>query len=197
MESESCKRMGIYIDVDNVEKGSSDYRSEGMVIDYAELVNQISKGYELVVLNGYDCEVNNTNGFDVRAFLEGMGITPVLSKPQTKHDLNGQKVLVQKEVDTGICTHVTRDIYKGKVDVAVIVSGDRDMYPPVQCAEEDGLDVRVYALEVTLKDGYAEILGDRLTYIDDLPVFVMTSDATAQPENNISSSVIKGVTVDE
>ena len=47
-------RMKIFIDLSNIEQGIRDYRDYGISVDYRELVNIVSDGYEVVGMYVYD-----------------------------------------------------------------------------------------------------------------------------------------------
>ncbi len=191
---DNLKKMGIYIDLSNVERTSADLNVKGMAIDYSLLVKEMSDGYELVVLNAYDGKLDS-GATPLQNSLRSAGFDVILYEPQMKIDLTGKKTMQQKEVDTAITTDVSWDLATKKIDTAIIVSGDRDMHPAVKRALDEGCDVRVVALKDSLSDDYLKSL-EKYTLMEDYEVFTL-GDTQDLVQNFASFNVAKGVAADE
>lgn len=191
---DNLKKMGIYIDLSNVEWTSADLNVKGMAIDYSLLVKEMSDGYELVVLNAYDGKLDS-GATPLQNSLRSAGFDVILYEPQMKIDLTGKKTMQQKEVDTAITTDVSWDLATKKIDTAIIVSGDRDMHPAVKRALDEGCDVRVVALKDSLSDDYLKSL-EKYTLMEDYEVFTL-GDTQDLVQNFASFNVAKGVAADE
>ncbi len=191
---DNLKKMGIYIDLSNVELTSADLNVKGMAIDYSLLVKEMSDGYELVVLNAYDGKLDS-GATPLQNSLRSAGFDVILYEPQMKIDLTGKKTMQQKEVDTAITTDVSWDLATKKIDTAIIVSGDRDMHPAVKRALDEGCDVRVVALKDSLSDDYLKSL-EKYTLMEDYEVFTL-GDTQDLVQNFASFNVAKGVATDE
>ena len=192
---ENLRKMGIYIDLSNVELTSADLNVKGMAIDYSLLVKDIAEGYELTVLRAYD-GIAASGMTPLQKSLRSAGFDVMLYEPQVKIDnTTGKKILVQKEVDTAITTDVSWDLAFKKVDCAVIVSGDRDMHPAVKRALEEGCDVKVVALSNSLSDEYLKSL-EKYTLMEDYEVFTL-GDTLEPVQNFVSSEIVRGAAVNE
>lgn len=192
---ENLRKMGIYIDLSNVELTSADLNVKGMAIDYSLLVKDIAEGYELTVLRAYD-GIAASGMTPLQKSLRSAGFDVMLYEPQVKIDnTTGKKTLVQKEVDTAITTDVSWDLAFKKVDCAVIVSGDRDMHPAVKRALEEGCDVKVVALSNSLSDEYLKSL-EKYTLMEDYEVFTL-GDTLEPVQNFVSSEIVRGAAVNE
>ncbi len=192
---ENLRKMGIYIDLSNVELTSVDLNVKGMAIDYSLLVKDIAEGYELTVLRAYD-GIAASGMTPLQKSLRSAGFDVMLYEPQVKIDnTTGKKTLVQKEVDTAITTDVSWDLAFKKVDCAVIVSGDRDMHPAVKRALDEGCDVKVVALSNSLSDEYLKSL-EKYTLMEDYEVFTL-GDTLEPVQNFVSSEIVRGAAVNE
>ena len=60
------------------------------------------------------------------------------------HDDDGKPVFVQKRVDTMIGVDMALLAGKGKIDKAVVLSGDSDMVPAVEAAKREGVLVALW-----------------------------------------------------
>lgn len=191
---DDLKKIGIYIDLSNVEDSSADLNCIGMAIDYSVLVKDISEGYRLTVLRAYD-GVTTTGRSKLQNSLRSSGFEVKLYNTQKFVDDGGKKDWRQKEVDTAITTDVSWDLAMKKVDTAVIVSGDRDMHPAVTRAIEEGCDVRIVALRDSLSDDYLKTL-EKYTLLEDYEVFLL-SDSSEPILNFVSSYVSVETVADE
>lgn len=94
----------------------------------------------------------------------------VLTPLGLKTNSDNTKQTAQKEVDTGIVADVSWDLAESKIDVAIIVSGDRDMLPAVDRARRRNKTVVVVGLENTISRFY-DLSDTDCIFIDDLDVF--------------------------
>lgn len=195
---EQPRKAGIYIDISNFEKSLEYYNNMGLSFDYSRLIRSLSEGHALAVLRGYDGYVRSeSERTGIQTELENVGVKLELFRCQSEGDGTGAYSCRQKEVDTAITTDVSWDLARGVVDVAFIVSGDRDMCPAYRRAKREGCDVRIVALRSNINDSYCYSMDD-CVFADDLEVFLVcggTEEGTAA--NTASFSVTEGVTAVE
>lgn len=139
------KRLAVFIDLNNVETSIKEYRESGMILDYGRLLRTVSEGYGLEYVRVYDAIPSMTNHerLALHSMLRDAGMELVLKRPQAVEN-NMERTCEQKEVDTSLVVDVVSGGYEGLFDVAMIVSGDRDMRPAGECLERIGKGV-VYA----------------------------------------------------
>ncbi len=196
MEDE-IQRIGIYIDVSNIEGTIVDSNFRYLALDYSELIRQISEGYEIAILKAYDGDLGaNTYYREIHKALEAAGVEVRLFKTQTVRLEGGKTETRQKEVDTAITTDVSWDLATRAVDVAAIISGDRDMLPALHRAAEEGYEVRMYAPEDSIS-GDNKNVNDHVYIIEDLDVFVLATDVGDRARNVASFPVRQGGGSDE
>lgn len=181
-------RMGVYIDLYNVEKAMEDYNINGMRLDYAELVAEVSEGYDLQFVKAYDSTESDDRALkDLHESLESMKIDMHLYKPQVFVEKNGTKRLVQKEVDTSIVADVISGAYEDEYDICMIISGDRDMCPCIEKVHRKGKKVKVAGFDIPMatclksnSDGCV-IIEDTLAFVADPQEGVMLSNFASRP----------------
>ena len=124
------QRMMIFIDLNNVEESIDDYRKQGMYLDYSHMVEVLSEGYELSGVKVYDSKPvpGNTELASLHLMLNNVGMDVILKDPAPMEN-NMSRTCTQKEVDTSLVADAVSCAYEEMFDVAVIVSGDRDMRP--------------------------------------------------------------------
>ena len=142
---EDRRRMMIFIDLNNVEYGMNAFRSEGMYLDYSHLVEALSEGYDLMDVKVYDSNPvpGNSELISLHQSLSNAGMDVILKDPAPLEN-NMDRSCTQKEVDTSLVADVISNAYEDRYDVALIVSGDRDMRPAGDCIKRIGKDV-IYA----------------------------------------------------
>ena len=146
METEGTrKRLAIFIDLNNVEFSIGQYREAGMILDYGHLIRAVSEGYDLQYVKVYDSipSAGNDPLMELHRGLRESGMELVLKRPHPV-EYNMKKTCEQKEVDTSLVVDVVSGAYEDLFDVAMIVSGDRDMRPAGECIERIGKQA-VYA----------------------------------------------------
>lgn len=190
----NLRKMGIYLDLSNVELSSEDLNGKGMAIDYSLLVKEISEGYELTVLKAYDGKLD-TGVTPLQSSLRSAGFDVILYDTQKAFDSVGKANVRQKEVDTSITTDVSWDLASKKIDAAVIISGDRDMHPAVKRAIDEGCDICVVALRNSMSDDYLNSL-EKYTLLEDYEVFLL-GDSKDTAHNFVSFNVIQEVVGNE
>jgi len=193
----SRERIGIYIDISNVERTLVNLNEEGIFLDYSRLVEVLGEGKEVAVLKGYDCYVNADRGTtELHDALSAAGFELVLSRMSTSFDqVKRDSKCVQKEVDTGITTDASWDLALGKVDEAFIISGDRDMFPAYRRAKLEGMKLTIVSAENGFSQKYKDELDDYVL-LEDLEVFTVFGEDCELEENIVSHSVIEEVAVD-
>ncbi|MGN0098421.1 MAG: NYN domain-containing protein [Candidatus Methanomethylophilaceae archaeon] len=139
---EGKERMMIFIDLNNVEESIEDYRKHGMYLDYSHMVEVISEGYELADVKVYDSKPvpGNSELVALHIMLNNAGMDVILKDPAPTEN-NMDRTCTQKEVDTSLVADVVSCAYENMFDVAVIVSGDRDMRPAADVARRIGKKV--------------------------------------------------------
>lgn len=144
MEGEG-RRLAVFIDLSNVETSIKGYRESGMILDYGRLLRTVSEGYELAYVRVYDAIPSATNDelLALHGKLRDAGMELVLKRPQAVEN-NMERTCEQKEVDTSLVVDVVSGGYEDLFDVAMVISGDRDMRPAGECLERIGKGV-VYA----------------------------------------------------
>ena len=140
----------IFIDLNNVEYGMNAFRSEGMYLDYSHLVEVLSEGYDLMDVKVYDSKPvrGNSELISLHLSLTNAGMDVILKDPAPLEN-NMDRSCTQKEVDTSLVADVISNAYEDRYDVALIVSGDRDMRPAGDCIKRIGKDTlyRILLLE--------------------------------------------------
>ncbi len=181
------KKLGILIDISNVEESMADYNRLGMSLDYSEMIRQLSAGYDLKVLRGYDgISRNNPEKTPIQKALEAAGVELCLYQLQGEYKAFESKKSKQKEVDTSIVGDAVRYLLKNTVDALVIVSGDRDMHPAVRIAEEEGLQITVVAVKSAFSPQYADSLKD-CEFLDDMEIFSLSGEYIEDAAHNKAS----------
>lgn len=129
----------VFIDLNNVEESIEDYRKHGMYLDYSHMVEVLSEGYELTGVKVYDSKPvpNNSDLIALHLALNNAGMDVILKDPAPTEN-NMTRTCTQKEVDTSLVADVVACSYEGMYDVAVIVSGDRDMRPAADIVRAKG-----------------------------------------------------------
>ena len=164
-------RMMVFIDLNNIEQGVIDYRCCGMSVDYRELVNIVSDGYEVVGMHAYDGKPENENQEMVilHQVLRVQGFEVTELDCAVYVDEYGTHYR-QKEVDTSMAVDIVEMSCGNYCDCIVVVSGDRDFRPAVISAKRHGIRTIVVSTEESL----SEELGnesDAVVLIEDIPVF--------------------------
>ena len=165
-------RMKIFIDLNNVEQGIREYRNCGMSVDYRELVNIVSDGYEVVGVHVYDGKSENGNPEMVALHhvLRGQGFEVIELECAAYVDEFGGTHYRQKEVDTSMTVDIVETVCGNLCDCIVIVSGDRDFRPSVISAKSHGIRSMVVSTEESLSEELGKE-SDAVVLIEDLPVF--------------------------
>lgn len=164
-------RMKIFIDLSNIEQGIRDYRDYGISVDYRELVNIVSDGYEVVGMYVYDGKPEDGKPETVSLHQvlreQGFEVTELecsvhVSKYGTHYH--------QKEVDTSMTVDIVETVCGGLCNCIVIMSGDRDFRPSVISAKTHGIQIMVVSTKGSLSEELRKEADD-VVLIDDLPVF--------------------------
>ena len=140
----SGKRVSVFIDLANVEQGLNKYRKNGLRLDYSYLVKcVVGEGtlQKAIVYDSTPCGSESVE--DLHRMLVNKGFDLIEKSPQNFEE-DGETKHAQKEVDTSLVADVVAMACLDEYDVAVIVSGDRDMKPAGECAKNQGKEV-IYA----------------------------------------------------
>lgn len=145
------QRIGIFIDLNNVEMSVEGYNELGWSLDYSDLVSNLCDDRRLLNVIVYDSrpvaenrrrlqlhDSLKSNGFDVRI------LEPCYNRERSE--------IIQKEVDTSIVADSVMMCSRNLIDVAVIVSGDRDMRPAVNTIRSIGKSAEVASFPSVLSD---------------------------------------------
>jgi uncharacterized LabA/DUF88 family protein len=177
---EAMDSIGIYIDIDNIERSLKEYNETGLYLDFQRLIVLLSKGCRLAVLKGYGGYIHSDTGrHGIESELESIGVELVLYRCQKEIDYC-KPIIRQKEVDTAITTDVSWDLATGRINRAIIMSGDRDMRPALVRAEDEGYEVKILAVKSAISDDCYD--DSDLMLIDDFEVFAVNSVAEEEPE---------------
>ena len=164
-------RMKIFIDLNNIEQSIRDYRYCGMSVDYRELVNIVSDGYEVVGMHVYDGKPENGKP-EMVAFhqvLKGQGFEVTELECAVYVDEYGTHYR-QKEVDTSMTVDIVEMACGNLCDCIVVVSGDRDFRPALISAKRHGIKTMVVSTEESLSEELGKE-SDAVVLIEDLPIF--------------------------
>lgn len=160
------ERAAVFIDLNNVEESIEIYKSMDLFLDYTRLVEVLTEGMDLVSAKAYDSIPKNNQDLSLlHDTLESAGFELVLKKPAPLTD-GSERTCVQKEVDTSIVADVVSMAYEDVYDIAVIVTGDRDMRPAAETIERIGRKVVFAACYDVMSDELKEREGT--VFIDDL-----------------------------
>lgn len=189
------ERAMIFIDLNNVEESIDIYRVQGMYLDYSHLVEVLSEGYELQGVRVYDSKAvaGNSGLEELHCSLERAGMTMVLKDPAATEN-NMSRTCTQKEVDTSLVADVVSCAYEDRFDVAIIVSGDRDMRPAGDCIRRIGKKVVYAAFYDVMCNEFKETEGRII--LDDL--FVLEAlDTTESTVSVASFDIVREAVADE
>ncbi len=187
-------RMKIFIDLSNIEQGIRDYRDYGISVDYRELVNIVSEGYEVVGMHVYDGKPvgGKLETITLHQILRGQGFE-VTELECAAYVGEYSTHYRQKEVDTSMTVDIVETACGSICDCVVIMSGDRDFRPSVISAKSHGM----LAIVVSTKGSLSEELrkeSDAVVLIDDLPVFSFReTDSSRGIESNIVAEAFADV----
>lgn len=136
------ERIEVFIDLNNVEESIREYRGHGLYLDYSEMILLLSRDRICVGVNIYDSVPTKDNAHmsGLHSRLRKAGYNLVLKKPMAV-EYNTLRTCMQKEVDTSLCVDVVSHAYEDVYDMAIIISGDRDMRPSAECVEGLGKKV--------------------------------------------------------
>lgn len=164
-------RMKIFIDLNNIEQGIRDYRCCGMSVDYRELVNIVSDGYEVVGMQAYDGKPENGKPemVTLHQVLKDQGFEVTELECAVYVDEYGTHYR-QKEVDTSMTVDIVEMACGNFCDCIVVVSGDRDFRPALISAKRHGIKTMVVSTEESLSEELGKE-SDVVVLIEDLPIF--------------------------
>ncbi len=153
------EKLEIFIDLMNVE--SSVGRN---VIDYSCMVKCLAKGRQITVIRAYDqIKEHNPDQKRLHADLKREKVRVIVPKGSCG---NSSK---QIGVDVQLATDVVTSAIRSSCDTIVIVSGDGDFIPVIDCVKASGKKIEFAAFS-----GFANMSlieeTDYFTYLDDLPI---------------------------
>lgn len=165
--------MMIFVDLNNVEFGMTQYREHGLYMDYSVLVETLSEGFHLEGVNVYDSKPvpGNTGLVKLHLSLNNAGMDVILKEPAPVEN-NMDRTCIQKEVDTSLVVDVVSGAYEDRYDVAVIVSGDRDMRPAGECVKAIGKRVVYVSFHDTMCSEFRT--SDERMVLEDMFVLMAT-----------------------
>lgn len=189
------ERVMIFVDLNNVEESIDVYRVQGMYLDYSHLMEVLSEGYELEGVRVYDSKAvaGNIELDRLHSSLEKAGMTMVLKDPAATEN-NMSRTCVQKEVDTSLVADAVSCAYEDRFDVAIIVSGDRDMRPAGDCVKRIGKSVVYASFYDVMCNEFKEAEGRII--LDDM--FVLEALDSTEPTVSVASfDVVREAVADE
>lgn len=152
-------RVAVFLDLKNV---SFPVRDSGFSVDFLELRRIAVDGRRQVSATAFDTR-RVKDGFDGAAtfhsMLESCGWRLDL------HDMYDEGR--QKEVDVAMATAMVTGAYEDRYDVAVVISGDRDFVPAMECVRNRGKTVEVMSFSGNLSKCSGRA-ADSVTLLDDL-----------------------------
>jgi len=126
-------------------------------IDYLKFSNNISKGYDRIRTYYYNCMPykgspptdDEKERFDsMNIFIEELKKLPNfgirLGKLKKRSDKYGNVHFVQKRVDILLAVDLIRLGLKGRIDCAILVTGDNDFVPAIELLQDEGIVVHLY-----------------------------------------------------
>ena len=179
--------MMVYLDLNNIERASLEYREKGLFLDYYALIRELAEGFEIQGIKVYDSNAQDNNDLDAfHRDLANKGYSMNLFKPGTTKNDDGSYRMVQKEVDTSIVADSICDAYSDSADVFLIISGDRDMCPAIRKIRGRGKRVITAAFEASCSECIADE-SDESFFIEDLQALEFVSELSEEECRNISS----------
>lgn len=153
------EKLEIFIDLMNVE--SSVGRN---IVDYNCLVKCLSKGRQITVIRAYDqIKESNPEQKKLHADLKREKVRVIVPKGSCGNTTK------QIGVDVQLATDVVTSAIRSSCDTIVIVSGDGDFIPVIDCVKSSGKKIEFAAFS-----GFANMSlideTDYFTYLDDLPI---------------------------
>ncbi len=153
------EKIEIFIDLMNVE--SSIGRG---IVDYCCLVKCLAKGRQVTVIRAYDqVRENNPDQKRLHADLRREKVRIVIPKGSCCDPAK------QIGVDVQLATDVVTSAMRSSCDTIVIVSGDGDFIPVIDCVKISGKKIEFAAFSGFVNMGLIDET-DYFTYLDDLPI---------------------------
>lgn len=160
-------RVMIFIDAMNLKSGEDEFTKiikRIFKVDIIRLIEYISQGRRYGGAFYFRGKAKNPNAIRAKKILEDFGIDV---REYPRQEYTGK----EKEVDVALATMlIEKGIIKEKYDIGIVVSGDRDFRPAIDCVKRYGKKVEI----VTFKDqisrrmiGFAKKQNVKIWYIDD------------------------------
>jgi len=147
-------------------------------IDYLKLSENISKGYKRTRTYYYNCmpyksdppTIEEKKRFDdMQRFIESLKKLPNfeirLGKLKKRHDEKGNIYFVQKGVDILLAVDLIRLGRKGRIDYAILVTGDNDFVPVIKTVKDEGVIIYLYSSHAS-KIGELRKICDQCFFLD-------------------------------
>ena len=138
------ERVMVFIDIRNV-LNSIDHTMGRVLVDFKAIVNNLVGERRLMGAYIFDGERAIGEEDPCRKFhdlLRSTGFRAVIRSSSYDPDTREQK-----EVDVSLACEMLKHGYKDHYDTAIIVSGDRDFLPAVECMQSEGKKVEVASFE--------------------------------------------------
>lgn len=182
------ERIGIFIDLNNVEKSLEEYNEAGLYLDYSDMVNEIAEDRCIVALRVYDGNLigDNKNRGELHRILEDRGFELILKE---SHYSKERGEVIQKEVDTALVSDSVRMACMDELDTVVIVSGDLDMRPAVETVRMIGKKAEIASFPSVMSDNLSDS-ADRTIKLDDLHLLCFAGTCNEVLIRNLAGSMI-------
>lgn len=133
IHASGSSRLAIFIDLNNVEPSLEEYNMHGCYMNYASLVQTLSRGYNTVGVFVYDSEPmhGDLDRASLHEMMRSSGFKVILKRPEPLCPYYG-RTCQQKEVDTSLSVDMVSMGLEGEVDAVLLISGDRDFRPAIE-----------------------------------------------------------------
>lgn len=126
-----ARNVTVFIDLSNLDKSVARLNVR---VDYLELRKYLTRRFNARVFNAYTSSNLDGTSTSFLDFLELNGYR--LKKCKPKLDINGRTH--EKAVDTSLVADMVRCVCKNMTNHIILITGDRDMLPAVEAAQNEG-----------------------------------------------------------
>jgi uncharacterized LabA/DUF88 family protein len=169
-------RVMVFIDLANLQRAVSNKESTGVRLDFYWLVKALVGRRRLIGAYAFDAVSATEKGpAEVRRrlhdHLRSIGFRVVA------RDVSFAEERGQKEVDVALATELVAAVLRNALDVAILVSGDRDFVPAVERARTEGKRVEIAFFGGAPQSGgsssfsgHLQRVADRVHDLDSIPL---------------------------
>lgn len=164
----------VFVDLPHVSHSLETKSMAGFRTDWFRLVKHLSGPRRLVGVYAFDTAPHGGYGSPKQRFhdhLRYTGFRMVTRPPRLDEDFPGG------ELDVAVATEMLSACYRDLFDVALVVSGDRDLAPALERLAMEGKRIEVAALNGHLPSALRKA-ADTVHRLDDIPLLEIMPDAT-------------------